>query len=223
MIKVLLASLFILSSYGCVTSTEYVTTQDDVYTEYYDDVVRSNIDMNIVIRYGTPYYYNGSILYYFYDNLYYYPYHYGSYWYMRIYRRPFPYTDYHPYFRPHKYDYRFGPSYHHPHNWYTGPRDRHRPTNRYGRPSTHSRPNNHVTPNRPPVRNNNPHTGNTNTRHNPSTGNINHNPRVSGGSSYNGSRGGSYTPRSNSFNGGTRGSAGASRGSAGSSRGGSRR
>ena len=108
-----LVMCFTLSSCSVLT---YATTQDDMYIETNVDVVRSTVDYNIVIRYGTPYYYNGNILYYIYDNLYYYPYFYNDYWYFRVYRRPFVHTNYHPYFRPHRYDYRFDRGYRQPHN-----------------------------------------------------------------------------------------------------------
>lgn len=127
---------FTLSS--CAFET-YATTQDDIYVQTEVDVVRSTVDYQIVIKYGTPYYYNGSILYYIYDNLYYYPYYYDNYWYFRCYRRPFPYTNYRPYFRPHRYDYRFYEGYRHPRGWYryepsTRPHN-YRPNNRdYHRP-----------------------------------------------------------------------------------------
>jgi len=96
---------------SCEVAYGYATTQDDIYYEAQADMVRSDVDFNIVIRYGTPYYYEGSLLYYFYDGLYYYPFYYDNYWYVRAYRRPFTYLGYRPYFRPHRYDYRFAPGY----------------------------------------------------------------------------------------------------------------
>ena len=43
-IKLLVSALLVMSCYGCysTTTTRYVTTQDDIYTEYYDDVVMAN-------------------------------------------------------------------------------------------------------------------------------------------------------------------------------------
>lgn len=55
------------------------------------EVFDNRINYNIVIRYGTPYYYNGFLNYYFYEGLYYYPIYYNNYWYFRTYRRPFRY------------------------------------------------------------------------------------------------------------------------------------
>jgi hypothetical protein len=90
----------------------HATTMDDIYYEAQADMVRSDVDFNIVIRYGTPYYYEGTLLYYLYNGLYYYPFYYDDYWYVRVYRRPFDYLGYRPYFRPHRYDYRFEPGHH---------------------------------------------------------------------------------------------------------------
>lgn len=106
-------ALFMLCSlYSCTTYT-YATTQDDIYVETQADVVQSNVDFNLVIRYGTPYYYEGELLYYLYNDLYYYPFYYDNYWYVRVYRRPFAYIYHRPYFRPNRYDYRFEPGRHH--------------------------------------------------------------------------------------------------------------
>ena len=103
--------MMVFSFSSCVGYT-YATTQDDIYVEAETDVVRSNVDFNIVIRYGTPYYYEGSLLYYLYEGLYYYPFYYDNYWYVRAYRRPFAHLHHRPYFRPHRYDYRFRPDHH---------------------------------------------------------------------------------------------------------------
>lgn len=98
----------LLSLNSCDVYT-YATAQEDIYVETQANVVRSDVDFNIVVRYGTPYYYNGSILYYIYRDLYYYPFYYNNYWYVRAYSRPFNHLRYRPYFRPHRYDYRFAP------------------------------------------------------------------------------------------------------------------
>jgi len=103
-----LMMLFSLSS--CETYT-YATTQDDIYVEAEVDVVRSNVSFDVIIQYGTPYYRDGVLLYYLYRDIYYYPFYYNNYWYVRAYRRPFTHFDTRPYFRPHKYDYRFSPGH----------------------------------------------------------------------------------------------------------------
>lgn len=59
--------------------------QDVVLTTNDEDV-----DVSLVIRYGTPYYYEGSLLYYLYDGWYYYPYLRGDYYYYYRYSRPLP-------------------------------------------------------------------------------------------------------------------------------------
>jgi hypothetical protein len=141
--------LFALNSCGVYT---YATTQDDLYTEAYADVVRSDVDVNLVINYGTPYYYDGALLYYLYNGLYYYPFYYDNYWYMRAYRRPFNHLYYRPYFRPNRYDHRFHRDFVRPRTWRVDP-GKHRGPNRFGagnrpRPNVDSRPNN---PPRPSV------------------------------------------------------------------------
>ena len=104
----LIALLMMFSINSCETYT-YVTTQDDIYVETEVDVVRSDVSFDIIIRYGTPYYMDGVLLYYLYRDIYYYPFYYNNYWYVRAYRRPFTHFDTKPYFRPHKYDHKFRP------------------------------------------------------------------------------------------------------------------
>lgn len=53
-----------------------------------DAVVCDEPTIDVVIRYGTPYYYNGAIVYYVYDNYYYYPHYNGTRWYYYRDRRP---------------------------------------------------------------------------------------------------------------------------------------
>lgn len=53
------------------------------------EALLDNIDINLIVRNGTPYYYNGYLNYYFYRGLYYYPIYYNNYWYFRAYHRPF--------------------------------------------------------------------------------------------------------------------------------------
>jgi len=133
-----LMMIFSLSS--CETYT-YATTQDDIYTETEVDVVRSNVSFDIIMRYGTPYYRNGSLLYYLYRDIYYYPFYYNNYWYVRAYRRPFTHFDRRPYFRPHRYDYRFRPGHHRGFNRPDRPIIKHRHHNRVTPKIKHNRPN----------------------------------------------------------------------------------
>lgn len=53
------------------------------------EALLDNIDINLIVRNGTPYYYNGFLNYYYYGGLYYYPIYYNNYWYFRAYHRPF--------------------------------------------------------------------------------------------------------------------------------------
>lgn len=160
--------MMILSLTSCV-ATVHATTQDDIYVEAYEDIVRSNVDFNIIIQNGTPYYYNGSVLYYTYNGLYYYPYYYNNYWYVRAYRKPFVHLNHKPYFRPHRYDYRFTPGtyrgYNRPPSVPSRPASRPnvtRPPYRPTQPNTNVRPPYRVTqPSRPPMR---PSTPNRTTR-----------------------------------------------------------
>lgn len=167
------------------TSDLYVTS-DDVYT--YSD---GSSDISIVITYGTPYYYNGSLWYYFYNGLYYYPFWYDGYWYLRPYRTLYSWDWYYNYyhrFRPswRDHNYRFPPGHHgfdrpgnghsgRPHHPGTGYGPNHKPKPEY--------PNGH----RPGGVN--PRSGNGNYGHpgngsrpggvNPRSGNSNRPPRVS--------------------------------------------
>lgn len=176
---------------SCAFET-YTTTQDDIYTESSVDIVQSNVDYNLVIRFGTPYYYNGSILYYLYEGLYYYPYYYNNYWYFRVYRHPFSHLGYRPYFRPHRYDYRFYRDYHHPRGWYRDSRYHHNGNHNgnthgrtYDRPHHNDRGGTINRPNRPQNSNRTLNRGGSRSFSSPS----NHQP--SRGGSYN--RGGSRT------------------------------
>ena len=136
-LRLILVTLILGLSLTSCTITAYPTTQDDIYTEVsVDEVNIAGTDMNVVIRYGTPYYYSGSLLYYLYNGIYYYPYYYDNYWYFRAYRRPFPYINYRPYFRPHRYDYRFNSGYVGHRSWHNNT-----PRGNYNHPNRHqSRP-----------------------------------------------------------------------------------
>jgi len=132
---------FIIGAFLCFSLTSCgsysLYYNDDVYLNTEVEVVQSNVDYNIIIQNGTPYYYEGNIVYYIYNNLYYYPYYYDNYWYFRVYRRPY-YTRPYPHFRPHHYDYRFNYNYRHPNGWY-----------RYSPNYRRTYPNNRYYPNRP--------------------------------------------------------------------------
>ena len=150
-----LVALFMLFTITSCEVYTHATTQDDIHVEAEADVVRSNISFDVILRYGTPYYRDGVLLYYVYRDIYYYPFFYDNYWYVRAYRRPFIHFDHRPYFRPHKYDYRFSPGH------YRGFDRPHNPN--IGRP--HGRPHNSNI-DRPPHRPNNPNMGRPNGRPN---------------------------------------------------------
>ena len=61
---------------------------DEVYTTN-QEALLDNIDINLIVTYGTPYYYNNYLNYYYYRGLYYYPIFYHNYWYFRPYYHPF--------------------------------------------------------------------------------------------------------------------------------------
>ena len=117
-VKLFILCLFTLCTISSCEVYSYATTQDDIYIESETDIVKSNVNFDIIIRYGTPFYVDNILRYYLYNNIYYYPFYYNNYWYLRAYRRPFNHLDYHPYFRPHRYDYRFDRGYTPHHNWY---------------------------------------------------------------------------------------------------------
>lgn len=106
----LLALMMLFTISSCEVYS-YATTQDDIYVETEVDVVRSNVSFDVIIQYGIPYYRDGALLYYLYRDIYYYPFYYNNYWYVRAYRCPFTHFDHRPYFRPHRYDYRFSPGH----------------------------------------------------------------------------------------------------------------
>lgn len=145
-----LISLFMIMSLNSCDVYTYATTQDDIYIETQADVVKSDVDFNVIIRYGTPYYYNGALLYYLYNDLYYYPFYYNNYWYVRAYRRPFDHLHYRPYFRPHRYDYKFSPGH------YRGFDRPNRPEQRYRHNPNMRRPDYYPRQPRPDVGNRRP-------------------------------------------------------------------
>lgn len=85
-----MASCEVAYAVSSVPSTEQVIEYDYVYD--------TTTDISVIITYGKPAYYNGSLLYYYYKGWYYYPYYYGNNWYFRPYSRPYrrghiPYFD----------------------------------------------------------------------------------------------------------------------------------
>ena len=127
-ISILAALMMCFTLSSCVT-----TAQAQVDGVYYDD----NIDVSLVVTYGTPYYNTeGLLLYYIYRDMFYYPYYHNNRYYLHRYSRPLP----PPRARMYK----------------PVPRDfyRHKPPRRYqvappNRSSQHMRSNTHITQPRP--------------------------------------------------------------------------
>lgn len=116
-LSILLIGLMCMLCTSCVTST-------------YAETGIGDEDVQIVIRYGTPYYYNNTLAYYIYDGYYFYPYRYNNVWRFHRYSRPLP---------PPRHHYRRPP---HPHNnWHHD--------NRFRRHSYTPRNNGMSRPNRP--------------------------------------------------------------------------
>ena len=70
---------------GINSSGQY---EEDVYSTN-REVLLNDVDINLIVTSGTPYYYDGYLNYYYYRGLYYYPIFYNNYWYFRPYYRPF--------------------------------------------------------------------------------------------------------------------------------------
>ena len=71
----------------CLTLSSCVTAAQAQVDGVYDD----NVDISVVVNYGTPYYnVDGLILYYIYRDMYYYPYYYHNRYYLHRYHRPLP-------------------------------------------------------------------------------------------------------------------------------------
>ena len=70
----------------CFTLSSCVTTASAQIDDIYDDV-----DISVVVTYGTPYYNTeGLLLYYIYRDMFYYPYYYHNRYYLHRYSRPLP-------------------------------------------------------------------------------------------------------------------------------------
>ena len=138
----------------CLTLSSCVATASAQIDEMYDDV-----DISLVVTYGTPYYNTeGLLLYYIYRDMFYYPYYYHNRYYLHRYSRPLPPERMRMY-KPVPRDFYHNQRPPHRHHNTTPPprRDRHdmRPnTHQQPRPNV-NRPNNNVRPNVTPRPNNN--------------------------------------------------------------------
>ena len=96
--KLLTALMVIVLSLTQMSCVSGIYAQDDMYPIEEVDAVRSNVNIEMVIRYGTPFIVDGLVQYYLYEGLYYYPYYLRNYFYYRVYRAPLYY--YPRYWRP---------------------------------------------------------------------------------------------------------------------------
>lgn len=79
--------LLITFAIGAIT---FLSLESCALGAYAESEIPINDDESLIIRLGTPYYYEGSILYYMYDGWYYYPYTLGGRHYYYRYAKPRP-------------------------------------------------------------------------------------------------------------------------------------
>ena len=133
----------------CFTLSSCVTTAQAQVDDMYDDV-----DIEVVVTYGTPYYNaEGLLLYYIYRDLYYYPYFYHDRYYLHRYYRPLPPNrmgryrpvprDFYKHNQHHRYHNGHGMSHHSNRHHNVNPRGMGDHNMKHNR---NNRPNNNVTP-----------------------------------------------------------------------------
>lgn len=77
---------FLVALVMCITFTSCAVTAEAHVDDMYD-----NVDISLVVTYGTPYYNaDGLLLYYIYRDMFYYPYYYNHRYYLHRYSRPLP-------------------------------------------------------------------------------------------------------------------------------------
>lgn len=99
-LSILLIGLMCMLCTSCVTST-------------YAETGIGDEDVQVVIRYGTPYYYGNTLAYYTYNGYYFYPYRYHNVWRFHRYSRP-PHL--HNNWHHNNWHRHFGNYFHHPRN-----------------------------------------------------------------------------------------------------------
>lgn len=77
-VGILIAFLLLTLMSSCAIST-YGHDTDDIYSS-------SEITYSTIVRFGTPFYYDDGLSYYFYNGIYYYPYFYNGYYYFQPFR-----------------------------------------------------------------------------------------------------------------------------------------
>ena len=81
----------------CFTLNSCVTSAQAQIDDMYDD----DVNISLIITYGTPYYNTeGLLLYYIYRDMYYYPYYYHNRYYFHRYSKPLPPRIYRERYRP---------------------------------------------------------------------------------------------------------------------------
>lgn len=97
---VLLTSLFMMVM-ACNSCTTYATASDGIYDDVEIVEGEQSVTINIITTYGIPYYVDGVLIYYYYNDLYYYPFYYDNYLYYRGFYRPLRWGHRYHFGRPH--------------------------------------------------------------------------------------------------------------------------
>jgi len=84
---VLLTSLFMMVM-ACNSCTTYASASDGIYDDVEIVEGEQSITINVITTHGIPYYVDGVLIYYYYNDLYYYPFYYDNYLYYRGFYRP---------------------------------------------------------------------------------------------------------------------------------------
>ena len=84
---------------SCTTS--YAVTTDDIYDDVQFVEGNGEVTINVIVEHGIPYYVDGVLIYYYYNDLYYYPFYYDNYLYYRAFYRPLRWGHRYHFGRPH--------------------------------------------------------------------------------------------------------------------------
>ena len=97
---VLLTSLFMMVM-ACNSCTTYASASDGIYDDVEIVEGEQSVTINIITTHGIPYYVDGVLIYYYYNDLYYYPFYYDDYLYYRAFYRPLRWGHRYHFGRPH--------------------------------------------------------------------------------------------------------------------------
>ena len=97
---VLLTSLFMMVM-ACNSCTTYASASDGIYDDVEIVEGEQSITINVITTHGIPYYVDGVLIYYYYNDLYYYPFYYDDYLYYRAFYRPLRWGHRYHFGRPH--------------------------------------------------------------------------------------------------------------------------